>query len=57
MNPLTNWNGSGPIVTPFSQAIDQLPLLGWLTHQWWFVGALFLIGLALVGAGDREARR
>jgi hypothetical protein len=57
MNPLTNWNGSEPIVTAFSQAIQQLPPLTWLTHQWWFVGALFLIGLALVEAGDREVRR
>lgn len=54
---MNGWNTSGPIVTPFSQAIEQLPPLAWLTHQWWFVGALFLIGLALVSAGDREARR
>jgi hypothetical protein len=54
---MTSWNGTGPIVTPLSQAIQQVAPWGWLSHQWWFVGALFLIGLALVGAGDREARR
>jgi hypothetical protein len=57
VNPVTSWNGSGPIVTQFSQAIEQLAPLGWLTHQWWFIVAVLVLGLALCEAGDREARR
>ena len=56
MNPVTSWNGSGPIVTPFSQAIEQLAPLGWLTHQWWFIVGLLMLGLALCEAADRAAR-
>jgi hypothetical protein len=53
---MNGWNSSGPIVTPFSQAIQQLAPWGWLTHQWWFIVAVLVIGLALCEAADRAER-
>ncbi len=32
------------------------PLLSWLGHQWWFIGALLVVGLAASEAG-RHAER
>jgi hypothetical protein len=54
---MTSWNGSGPVVTPLSQAIQHAAPWGWLTHQWWFVLAVLVVGLALVEAADRTERR
>jgi hypothetical protein len=53
---MTSWNDSGPIVTPFSRAIQHMAPWGWLTHQWWFIGGLLLVGLLLAHSGDREGR-
>src|SRR5215472_5997498 len=53
---MNGWNTAGPIVTPFSQAIEQLVPLGWLTHQWWFIVGLLVLGLALCEAADRAER-
>jgi hypothetical protein len=54
---MNGWDPSEPIVTPLSQAIQHAAPWGWLSHQWWFIVALLVIGLAFCEAGDREARR
>ena len=32
-------------------------LLAWLTHQWWFIGGLLVLGLAASEAADRDGHR
>lgn len=54
---MTSWNGSGPIVTPLSQAIQHVAPLGWLSHQWCFIAAVLVVGLALLEAADWRMRR
>jgi len=53
---MNGWSASGPIVTPLSQAIQHAVPWGWLTHQWWFIVALLVPGLALCEAADRAER-
>ncbi len=53
---MTNWTND-PVVTPLSEALQHVAPWAWLSHQWWFIAAVLLIGLAFVEVADREARR
>jgi hypothetical protein len=53
---MNGWNSSGPVVTPLSQAIQHMAPWGWPSHQWWFIAAVLVVGLALMEAADRQGR-